>query len=769
MGTQLFLMAYNHILQCLCGRFIAFRFLVTSILTIILTLSLFLNYSVAQKAEENYSDTHNLSTNHIVYRLAIPPFKSDNIGHKYDFLERSFPEVVAIGLISNDLIQYVDHKYFWDAAMKVYPVDIIRNEKDKIFEERILDQLNIDLILRGNFIEYRDQIRFEAILEYRKEKKSVNISSKVVKTKQIYSGIDQFIKELNAEIKRLQIPKEAINLAIMCFDETTQHPSDANKFREKDIAVHLISTIETEKEIAVVPWHKSKKFCGFRGGTNREIAQLIKADAMLKGTFSIFKDKIKITPTLFIKETDSLIALNSLEQPLSDYNKILEYLTDDIENIMDAIIGVEKRWNTDILQFGSDDPFYYLDNGKFYMNEGGNLYIAALMFAECIKRSPRNDEAHYLLGIVRGKQGRHQEALDEFEKSIEINPNHNFALSGMADEYIDMGNFGMALEALKKLFNINSNFENIHYKLGEAYYLLNELDHSIRELILASEMNPKDPEIYNLIGTVYRSMGDTEMATSAYQSVLDIDPENSTAKFNLSTIYYNKGERFSRERNFEKASEMFLKSIVYDPDSSDANRALGYSLKNHEQYIKAIEYFEKAIELSPDDSDAYVGLGGALYNLGKYEKAIENYQRAVDLNPADIGAKADIAEACLTAELFDKATVLAKEVLNEKSSYSIILAMRVVIMSSLLLQGKTSETYNELIKYIEFYNSLNRYNEYGWRYHRLKIFLNELNKLGETEKALLLDIININEHPKHEGKKKIKDIEKYFSFLTMKN
>jgi tetratricopeptide (TPR) repeat protein len=93
--------------------------------------------------------------------------------------------------------------------------------------------------------------------------------------------------------------------------------------------------------------------------------------------------------------------------------------------------------------------------------------------------------------------------------------------------------------------------------------------------------------------------------------------------------YYEQGEFALRVQKWDRAVELFTKSIQDNPKFFVAyhNRAIAYSKKG--DYDKSIADLKKAVQLNPDYPDAY-GLMGLVYEIKKdYSAALQVYQEAL--------------------------------------------------------------------------------------------------------------------------------------------
>jgi tetratricopeptide (TPR) repeat protein len=93
--------------------------------------------------------------------------------------------------------------------------------------------------------------------------------------------------------------------------------------------------------------------------------------------------------------------------------------------------------------------------------------------------------------------------------------------------------------------------------------------------------------------------------------------------------FYEQGEFALRVQKWDRAVELFTKSIQDNPNFFVAyhNRAIAYSKKG--EYDKSIEDLKKAVQLNPDYPDAY-GLMGLVYEIKKdYPAALQVYREAL--------------------------------------------------------------------------------------------------------------------------------------------
>lgn len=102
--------------------------------------------------------------------------------------------------------------------------------------------------------------------------------------------------------------------------------------------------------------------------------------------------------------------------------------------------------------------------------------------------------------------------------------------------------------------------------------------------------------------------------------------------------WFEKGLKYSVDKDYEKAIEAFTKAIALKPDYAYAytNRGLVYYSKG--QYDRAIEDYNKAIVLDPNDAEAYNNRGVTYAVKNDMERAISDYKKACDMGN-ELGCK----------------------------------------------------------------------------------------------------------------------------------
>lgn len=124
-----------------------------------------------------------------------------------------------------------------------------------------------------------------------------------------------------------------------------------------------------------------------------------------------------------------------------------------------------------------------------------------------------------------------------------------------------------------------------------------------------------------------------EKAISAYQKVLEINPENLDAKTDLG-ICYAEGTSSSMQ------GIMMLREVVQkNPRHEMALFNLGVLSVKSGQYEKAVERFEKVIEVNPKNKEARFLLGRTYMMMGKSDLALKNLEVIRESNDTEFNTE----------------------------------------------------------------------------------------------------------------------------------
>jgi tetratricopeptide (TPR) repeat protein len=114
-------------------------------------------------------------------------------------------------------------------------------------------------------------------------------------------------------------------------------------------------------------------------------------------------------------------------------------------------------------------------------------------------------------------------------------------------------------------------------------------------------------------------------AITAYQRVLELDPEHAAAHINLGTLHYNRQDYRLSEKHYRAAIEI-------DPRYALAYFDLGNVLDETGRVAEAIQAYNTALQLAPTYGDAHYNVALAYEKVREPRKALKHWRAYVKLD-----------------------------------------------------------------------------------------------------------------------------------------
>lgn len=192
-----------------------------------------------------------------------------------------------------------------------------------------------------------------------------------------------------------------------------------------------------------------------------------------------------------------------------------------------------------------------------------------------------------------------------------------------------MSQEGPTIDDLKRIVQSKPNDTDALRNLANAYLGLNLLDEALQVLMQIVQLNPKVIDAYSRIGAIYLLRKDWGNAIKAFKTVIDLDPNHSTA----ANAYLNLGAVYAELKEYEKAIETIKNAIRIDPNEPAAYYNLGLCYVALERHKEAIKALKQSVHLDPKVAQSYHLLVIEYLAVGDEESAREAYIILKKLSP----------------------------------------------------------------------------------------------------------------------------------------
>ena len=223
-------------------------------------------------------------------------------------------------------------------------------------------------------------------------------------------------------------------------------------------------------------------------------------------------------------------------------------------------------------------------------------------WGDAAKKNPDAWLAYYNLGNARARAGDSRQAIQYYEKALQLRPDYADAHLNLGDAMLRVGNLGEAINQYEQTVQIEPGVADVHNNLGFA-------------LIQAGRVGE---------------------AIEHYEHALQIDPIFAAAHYNLGNAFLGKGWMKDAIAQYEQA-------VRIRPDDADAHNNLAFALGREGRIQAAIGHCEEALRIRPGFAEAHYNWGNALLQEGKPREARTQFEEALILKPDFAEAKDQLA------------------------------------------------------------------------------------------------------------------------------
>jgi choline-sulfatase len=238
------------------------------------------------------------------------------------------------------------------------------------------------------------------------------------------------------------------------------------------------------------------------------------------------------------------------------------------------------------------------DRVRFY-----NQVIRATELAEdgrfresdaALKQAASEDPNAYLPPFLMGEnalaQHQYHEALDHYQRVLELNPRYDLAVMGMGQAALASGDAAGAAKAFQRALDLNPHNYLVKLALARAYEKLNRLPDAVNLEKEVIAFHPEDGKAnsdygvtlvrmrqyqdglaalqkavqqgystavtYNFLGTAQLAAGNTEQAVRAYEEAIHLDVKYSAPYGNLALVYLREGQDDKARQYYREACRL---------------------------------------------------------------------------------------------------------------------------------------------------------------------------------------------------------------------
>ncbi len=206
-------------------------------------------------------------------------------------------------------------------------------------------------------------------------------------------------------------------------------------------------------------------------------------------------------------------------------------------------------------------------------------------------------EAHTIRGENLGVAGRQQEAIEQYEQALKIEPDYARAHNSWGYELLQAGKVSEAIGHFEQALRINPNGSEAHNNLGSAFERQGRMTEAMEQYKQAVQVNPNNPLAHNNLANALVQHGDLDDAVRHYEEALRLNPAYAEAHNGLAIALGQAGR-------IPEAIEHLQQALRIKSDFAEAHYDLGIALGQAGRIPEAIGHLQQALRIKPDFTEA---------------------------------------------------------------------------------------------------------------------------------------------------------------------
>jgi tetratricopeptide (TPR) repeat protein/predicted Ser/Thr protein kinase len=339
----------------------------------------------------------------------------------------------------------------------------------------------------------------------------------------------------------------------------------------------------------------------------RHIVDLSGAEIAVSGKFERIGDQIEIDATVQDVKRDRTVPVKVTAASEKDLSAAIDSLADEIRRSLD---------------FSSSQ-----------LNE---------LKAQSFKPSSPSIEAlrDYSQGVELLRSGRNLDAFPLLQSAVNADPQFALAYSALGQAQAALGHQADAEQSSRRATELanTEGLSSLEKTLIAANHatILDDNKKAVELYQSLAQAMPSNVDVQYALGTVYSDTGDYEKARAAFSAILQSDPKNVMALWQLGVLEFMSGHPQGALDPLSKAEYLTIQS-----DNKEQHAmillAMGITYQFLQKPDEALRYFGESISLSEKIGQkravaaALAQTGQMQMDMGKSDAALTSYKKSVAL------------------------------------------------------------------------------------------------------------------------------------------
>ncbi len=229
----------------------------------------------------------------------------------------------------------------------------------------------------------------------------------------------------------------------------------------------------------------------------------------------------------------------------------------------------------------------------------GRVDEADGLLREVIKERPNSAEGEYFLGRILFARHDMAQALQHFEKAVNLEPTRAEFRTHFAWTHLEHGNLSGALTQVNAALERDPASGDAHWVLGRVQLRMGAVKDALESFQKTLRLKPGRYEALAGLGDAYDQLRELRKAIKTYQEAVRAVPTEGFWWYRLASLHVDKGHR-------EEARAAFAEAVLHGDKLSDkptwvadAHYAYAESLRDGKRTADALDHYRTFLQIAP--------------------------------------------------------------------------------------------------------------------------------------------------------------------------
>ncbi|HSW47128.1 MAG TPA: tetratricopeptide repeat protein [Phycisphaerae bacterium] len=238
----------------------------------------------------------------------------------------------------------------------------------------------------------------------------------------------------------------------------------------------------------------------------------------------------------------------------------------------------------------------------------------ASLFNHMLALTPDFPDLYLSRGGDLLNRGLTEQAMADFEKALELDPNNAAARRARGQVLVAMGQDRQAVQEFSRAIELEPRYASAYLDRAEALRGLSQFDEALRDYDRAIKLKPRFAAAFLSRGNLLSSLQRYREAIGDYDKAIELKPNHADARCNRGACFIAIGEPAGALSDLNRAIALKPENPEFHLNRGSAHVALG-------AYLQALDDYNTAIRLDSHLASAYQGRALVYWKLGELGKA----------------------------------------------------------------------------------------------------------------------------------------------------